>query len=160
MNRRERARTQKNSNQIDESKLNTRSWDLTNRWAAKLFKIDWSKQNPNPKDGDGSCLIETRVGRDPLDSPLLVSHNVHGPRAEKWWCSTKIYSGRDRILMIPVNSKEVLAWDQIHFKDRLLFFPCIYITSKTEPRWDLGVQISVYWSWTPRPSWTRSGLGL
>jgi hypothetical protein len=69
VNQRTRARTQKNRNQIAESELNARSWGLTNRQAVKLFKTDWSKQNSNPKDDDGGCLIETRVSRDPLDAP-------------------------------------------------------------------------------------------
>jgi hypothetical protein len=82
MNWRTRAWTQKNSNQIAESELNTQSWGLTNRWAAKLFNIDWSKQNPNPKDGDGGCLIETRVGRDPLDVPYWAHtrYMAQGPK--------------------------------------------------------------------------------
>jgi hypothetical protein len=76
VNQRTRARTQKNRNQIAESELNARSWGLTNRQAVKLFKTDWSKQNSNPKDDDGGCLIETRVSRDPWTRPIGLTQGT------------------------------------------------------------------------------------
>ena len=47
----------------------SRSWCLTNRWTAKLFLIEWSKQNTNPNGGAAAVYEDSRVVQNPWTRP-------------------------------------------------------------------------------------------
>ncbi len=57
-----------------------------------------------------------------LDTTIMGSNTIHGPKAQIRWRSTRTNSVRQIVRLIPVDSERIWTWDQNHWKGYLLRF--------------------------------------
>ena len=88
------------------------------RWKTTL------KQNPNRNVVVAVDYIRVRAW-NPLDTPLMGSHTIHGPSAQIRWCSIVIDSDRQLVLSISADSKQIWASIRWHWKGNEIMFPTI-----------------------------------
>ena len=81
------------------------SWGLTNQSSGELFLTGYLKQNLNPNGVAAAVYEDSRVVQDPLDSPLMGSHTIQGPKTERQHRSAGTDSVCQISRMIPVDSK-------------------------------------------------------
>ena len=72
--------------------------------AAKLFLIEYSKQNPKPNGVAAAIYEDYRVMQDPLDAPLMGSNTIQGPKTERRRRSVGIETGHQLSRTISVDS--------------------------------------------------------
>jgi hypothetical protein len=63
------------------------------------------KQNPNPNEGVATANKVHKVMQDPLDTPLLGSNMIQGPKTKKQHRSTGTDSGCQFVRTVPVDSE-------------------------------------------------------
>jgi hypothetical protein len=69
---------------------------------------------------------------EPWDASLVNSNSIHGPSAQNRWCSTRKFLKICLVSTISSDSDFSWPWDQWHWKDYLLMFPCICTSLESE----------------------------
>jgi hypothetical protein len=125
--------------------------------------VQWQidlKQNPNPKVGGGYWLYSLRDVKDPSSRRKGVPTRYKAQRPKRRCRSTLTDSGRWLVSTISIDSKEILMWNHFDWLPYQIIFPSICGSSKTEFGCVLGIHFIADWSWWPRQTRTRIGLGL